>query len=198
MIKPQLLKLPDQIVTERLMLRSYREGEGQFFFDLIQRNSERFRIAVPASWLTMTTPEEGEVQVREFIAGWYLRKCFFFSMWDRETGAYMGHTVLFDPDWQVPRIELGYIIDQQYEGYGYMTEGSRACVRFAFDELNVNKLMLTCRADNTRSYCTAERIGFTREGLQRDHIIRGDGTLTGRLCYGMTRADYEELVPTWS
>ena len=65
MIKPQLLSLPDQRVTERLTLRSYREGEGQLFFDLVQRNLEHFRIAVPEHWLTMQTPEEGEVQVRQ-------------------------------------------------------------------------------------------------------------------------------------
>jgi ribosomal-protein-serine acetyltransferase len=198
MIKPQLLSLPEQVVTERLMLRNYREGEGQFFFDLVRRNIERFRIAVPEDWLAMQTPDDGEVHVREFIARWYLRECFFFSMWHRESGTYMGHIPLFDLDWHVPRIEIGYIIGQEYEGRGYVTEGARACVRFAFEHLKVNKMLLTCREDNTRSYRTAERIGFMREGLQRDHIVRGDGSLTGRLCYGITRADYERLVPTWS
>ncbi len=198
MVKPQLFSLPEQIVTERLVLRNYREGEGQFFFDLVQRNIEHFRIAVPEHWLAMQTPEDGEVQVREFIAWWYLRQCFFFSMWDRESGAYMGHIPLFDPDWYVPRIEIGYIIGQEYEGHGFVTEGARACVRFAFDHLKVNKMLLYCREDNTRSYHAAERIGFAREGLQHDHIIREDGTLTGRLCYGMTRTDYKKLVSTWS
>ena len=40
MVKPQLLSLPEQIVTERLMLRSYREAEGQFFFDLVNQHQQ--------------------------------------------------------------------------------------------------------------------------------------------------------------
>ncbi|MBN2304283.1 MAG: GNAT family N-acetyltransferase [Anaerolineae bacterium] len=178
-------------------MRCYREGEGATFFDLVQRNIEHFRIAVPENWLTIPGPDDAENLIREFIGAWIQHQAFFFSMWDRATNTLLGHIPLFDPNWQVPRIEVGYILGQEYQGKGYMTEGVRACVRFAFDHLNMNKMLLYCREDNVPSYRLAERVGFKREGLQHDHILRPDGTLTGRLCYGMTVADYQELVTTW-
>jgi RimJ/RimL family protein N-acetyltransferase len=196
-MKPQLLDVPRQIDTKRMVLRCYREGEGAKLFDLIQRNIEHFRIAVPPEWLTMQETDDGEVLVREFISAWYMRRAFFFSMWHRENDTLLGHIPLFDPDWDVPRIEIGYILGQEYQGQGYMTEGARACVRFAFDQLAMHKVLLYCRDDNTRSYRLAERVGFVREGLQPNHIARSDGPPVGRLCYGMTRADYERLAPTW-
>ena len=196
-MKPPLFTLPDQIVTKRLVLRRYHEGEGRAFFDLVQRNIEHFRIAVPENWLTLKNANDAEHLVRDFIAWWISREMFFFSMWRRDDGVLLGHIPLFDANWQVPRIEIGYILGQEYQGQGYMTEGVRACTRFAFEHLKMNKALLYCREDNVASSRLAERVGFKREGLQPDHIACGDGTLTGRLCYGMTRPNFEQLVPTW-
>lgn len=189
-MKPQLLEIPCQLETERLILRCYREGDGQVFFEMMRRNRAHVWDAVPDEFLNLTGVEDAEVLIRELMADWGLRRNFFVSMWEKATSAYLGHIPLFAPHWDVPRIEIGYIIDQAYQGRGFVTEGGRACVRFAFEHLKVNKIALHCYADNARSCRVAERLGFAREGLQRDHAVKRDGTLVGWMSYGLTRADY--------
>lgn len=66
------------------------------------------------------------------------------------------------------------------------------------DKAVINTVLLTCREDTIASYQLATRAGFICARLPREHIHRGDGTLTGRLPDGMTVADYQQLAATWS
>ena len=76
---------------------------------------------------------------------------------------------------------------------GYATEATKAALAFVFKHLKSNKASLTCDEDNQRAYGVAERCGFVREGCLREQVNRKDGTLVGKLCYGMLRTEFETL-----
>lgn len=65
---------------------------------------------------------------------------------------------------------LGYWLAFEARGRGVATHAVRLLARWAFAELGLARLELTCGPDNEASRRVAERCGFVREGLLRSHV----------------------------
>jgi RimJ/RimL family protein N-acetyltransferase len=65
---------------------------------------------------------------------------------------------------------VGYWLAPGARGRGAATAAVRLLARWAFAELGVARLELTCGPDNQASQHVAERCGFSREGLLRSHV----------------------------
>jgi ribosomal-protein-alanine N-acetyltransferase len=70
---------------------------------------------------------------------------------------------------------LGYGVAREWEGQGLMTETVSAVVQYAFDELNMHRVMANYRPTNERSGKLLQRLGFVVEGYARDYLYL-DGT----------------------
>ncbi|WP_250676001.1 GNAT family N-acetyltransferase [Paraclostridium ghonii] len=57
-------------------------------------------------------------------------------------------------------IGIGYILNKQFWGKGYATEGARACVEYAFNELNADTVIAQIRTNNTSSKNVAKRLNM--------------------------------------
>ncbi len=70
--------------------------------------------------------------------------------------------------------DLGYALDDQHRGRGYMTEAVRRMLSIGFSELNLHRIWATADVDNTASWRLMERVGMRREGRLRGHkCVRG-------------------------
>ncbi len=65
---------------------------------------------------------------------------------------------------------VGYWLAPQARGQGAATQAVCLLARWAFAELGLARLELTCGPDNEASQHVAERCGFSREGLLRSHV----------------------------
>jgi RimJ/RimL family protein N-acetyltransferase len=65
---------------------------------------------------------------------------------------------------------VGYWLASGARGRGAATEAVRLLTRWAFAELGLARLELTCGPDNGASQRVAERCGFVREGVLRSHV----------------------------
>jgi RimJ/RimL family protein N-acetyltransferase len=65
---------------------------------------------------------------------------------------------------------VGYWLAPGARGRGAATQAVRLLARWAFAELGLARLELTCGPDNEASQRVAERCGFTREGVLRSHV----------------------------
>lgn len=68
------------------------------------------------------------------------------------------------------RASVGYWLAPQARGRGVATHAVRLLARWAFADLGLARLELTCDPDNHASQRVAERCGFTREGVLRSHV----------------------------
>jgi RimJ/RimL family protein N-acetyltransferase len=68
------------------------------------------------------------------------------------------------------RAAVGYWLAPQARGRGLATQAVRLLARWAFAELGLARLELTCGPGNEASQHVAERCGFSREGLLRSHV----------------------------
>ncbi len=185
--------LPTEFTTERLRLRRYRPGDSAKYFHMLSKNSEHLYEFMPPFLVNVRDEKEVQSWFDKQDAEWDARNLFIFGAWDMATGVYVGESYLANPDWDVPRIEVGYFLVRESTGKGYATEAANAAIRYAFEQLRVLRVDLRCAADNTASIRVAKRCGFTLEGSFRQHHRKKDGTLVDMLWYGLLLSEWQNM-----
>ncbi|MGK5628437.1 GNAT family N-acetyltransferase [Streptomyces sp. URMC 123] len=67
--------------------------------------------------------------------------------------------------------KLGYAIAAREWGRGYATDAARTLVTYAFRDVGLHRISAAIGPDNAASIAVVERLGFTREGVLRDHVF---------------------------
>jgi len=65
---------------------------------------------------------------------------------------------------------LGFWIGTDYWSQGYATEAGRAVIRFAFEQLNLNRVHAHHMVRNPASGRVLEKLGMKREGVLRQRL----------------------------
>ena len=60
--------------------------------------------------------------------------------------------------------ELGYLLDQQHQGFGYAKEFVMETLNYCFLELNIHRIVAVIEQSNTRSIHLAEQVGMIKSG----------------------------------
>jgi len=185
-----LLELPEILETDTLVIRKYGRGDGEQYNDLFERNNNRELLKEHVDEATeITTTEEAEIRVREHAAEWDARKRFVMGVWLKKEELYIGQIWIEPKNWDVPSFELGYFLDDGYQGHGIAFAAAKRSLRFLFDELHAHKVMILTRDTNEKSWKLAERLGFVREGHLRECGV-GSGKRWGQYHYGMLVGEY--------
>ncbi len=70
--------------------------------------------------------------------------------------------------------DLGYALNDEFSGMGYMTEAVNRVLQVGFQELGLHRVWATADVENTSSWQLMERVGMQREGLLRQNkLMRG-------------------------
>jgi ribosomal-protein-alanine N-acetyltransferase len=86
--------------------------------------------------------------------------------------------------------EVGYGIARAYWGQGFASEALRAVLRYGFERMDLHRVYARTIADNYESVRLLERLGFQREGTQREHSWEDDGTFHDSAIYGMLANEF--------
>jgi RimJ/RimL family protein N-acetyltransferase len=164
---PLLIDIPEEISTQRLILRAPHEGEAEEMNRAIQESIEEVRLWMPWAQTTPTL-EETRVYCRQALAWQVVREEISYRLYLREGGGFAGSVSLCRINWKVPRFELGYWMRTSLCGRGYMTEAATALRDFALEKLSARRIELRIDEKNGRSRRLAERLGFEMEGVLRN------------------------------
>ena len=89
------------------------------------------------------------------------------------------------------RAEMGVAIqDKTQWNQGYGTQAVGLVLDYAFDDLGLNRLQLTCDEDNARAIRCYEKCGFQREGLLRQHRLV-EGRFGNTLIMSVLKEDWD-------
>jgi len=179
-----------EIETARLKIRPYRLGDGATYADMLLSNREHLYEFMPPRLMAVQDEADAESVIRELAIDWQRRELFIFGIWEIQSGALIGEIYLANPDWQVPRIELGYFVSRVFTRQGIATEAAQALIRYAFETMEVARIELQCSSDNLASQRVAERCGFKLEGRLRLRNRKKNGQLVDRLWYGLLRSEW--------
>ena len=183
--------LPLVIETSRLILRSYREGDESWYFEMSQRNHahlERYEPDNPV--MEIKTEEDARKMIVDFVSEWKKRTHFFIGVFLKESEQFVAQIYIGSVNQNVPEFGIGYIADVDHEGKGYVTEAVNAVVKSLFEILNAHRIRIETDDTNIKSIGVAERCGFAKEGHIRENKRNPDGTYSGTIFFGLLRHEF--------
>jgi len=80
-------------------------------------------------------------------------------------GKLIGKCSLFIEDRDKALGSIGYVLNKDYWGKGYVTEAAKLILKFGFEKLNLKKIIGRCDIDNIASCRVLEKIGMKKEGV---------------------------------
>jgi RimJ/RimL family protein N-acetyltransferase len=147
------------LTTARLRLRPFRADDFEAYAALMA-DAEVMRYL--GAGLPLDRAEAWR-SLATVLGHWQLRG---FGLWAAEeiaSGELVGRIGCWQPEgW--PGFEVGWLLRRASWGHGYATEGARAALAFAFDELGRDRVISLIHPDNERSIRVAERLGASLDG----------------------------------
>lgn len=183
--------LPSVIETSRLTLRSYREGDEHWYFEMSKRNRahlEKYEPDNPA--LEIKTEEDAQKLIVDLVDAWEKRTHFFIGVFLKESKQFVAQLYIGPVNQNVPEFGIGYFADVEHEGNGYVTEAVNAVVKSLFEILSAHRIRIETDDTNIRSIRVAERCGFAKEGHIRENKKNPDGTYSGTIFLGLLRNEF--------
>jgi len=192
-MRSNLFHIDTALLTNRCVVRRFRENEGKVFQELIYQNRDYLQDHFPLLVAEVGVDENtAERFLRERIAAWLLQQDYALGIWLNESTELIGYVHLFDLNWDVPTAQISYWIDRNQVKKGLMTEVLARVIRFGFKQLELEKIYLKTLSDNYQSQRLARRVGFSREGDLRNEFRKPSGALADLMRFGFSRETYGE------
>jgi RimJ/RimL family protein N-acetyltransferase len=192
--------LPNGFETARLSLRSYAAGDGAWYFAVGQKNHAHLERYESGNVIFgLKSVEEAEAAVQGMQADWAARRWFFLGAFEKARrdkdllSQFVAQIYIGPVDQALPEYEIGYFVDVDQEGQGFVTEAVQGALGFTFEHLHAHRVRIECCDTNLRSARVAERCGFVLEGHLRENHCHAGGIINGTLIYGLLHSEYELL-----
>ncbi|HNQ21641.1 MAG TPA: GNAT family protein [Phycisphaerae bacterium] len=92
--------------------------------------------------------------------------------------------------WKDRAGEVGIMIGEaQWRGHGYGPEALLVMLRYAFEELNLNRVQICVYDFNDNARRAYEKLGFVREGVQREYTFK-EGHYVDQIVYSMLAREW--------
>ena len=148
-----------RLETERLIIRPMEPDDASGLFEMLSD---------PSTWEFIGPPAVRSLEdARELVA----KKAVYnedhgFALWtvvEKASGRPVGDCGLQLLEGG-PEVELGYHLGAAYRGRGYTTEAARACLRYGFEELALDRIVAIAWPENVASWRVMEKCGMRRVG----------------------------------
>lgn len=117
---------------------------------------------------------------------------FHFTIHKLEDDCLIGDISLDGVQWQHGEAFLGIGLGQRSDwGKGYGTDATRLILRYAFTELNLQRISLNVFAYNQRAIRSYEKAGFQHEGCARQNLNR-EGQRWDMIYMGILSQEWEQ------
>ncbi len=154
------------IINEDLKLALPQERHAEAAFQLVEANYEHLH-----AWMPWCNEQMSLETVKDF----FNRALRSFA----ENGSEIAMSIVFQEQiiggtgfHEINRTdkcaEIGYWLAEDFTGKGIMTKCTRAVIDYGIDELGLNRIVIKCVPENTKSRSIPERLGFVEEGTERD------------------------------
>jgi ribosomal-protein-serine acetyltransferase len=153
-------------VTPAIELRLWDLADADACFETVARNRDSLRDWLP--WVDRTFSAE---DIREYI------RTIAIPQWEADQGPncaiwfggqLAGGIGCHAIDWANRSCAIGYWLDARFRSKGLVTRCCAALLNYLFGELKLHRVCIRCATGNTRSCAIPERLGFRREGLERE------------------------------
>ena len=95
-----------------------------------------------------------------------------------------------DSDFGNKKTEIGYWLSEKYQHMGIMTKSCSAIINFIFTKFEINRIQLKAASKNFKSQRIAEKLGFTKEGIERDGELHKHG-FVDLIVFGLLKNEWQ-------
>lgn len=106
------------------------------------------------------------------------------------TGELIGFIGLAYQDYETsftPATDIGWRLKKTAWGKGYATEGAKRCLEYAFDNLNLNRVIAVCTENNNKSERVMIKIGMNKLTKFKHPSLNNFPTHENCICYEIKR-----------
>jgi RimJ/RimL family protein N-acetyltransferase len=164
------------IKTNRLYLTNAQENDIKLIMEM-ERHRENTNFVFKGTF----EEHKAEIENNEFI---------FLIVKEKETHEIVGF-VLSHLDKKSERFEFRRFVISK-KGMGYGKEVMAGILKFAFEELNINRFWLDVYPDNIIGIKLYERMGMHKDGVLRQNYKSERGYLD-QIVYSMLKSEYYQL-----
>lgn len=161
---------PPIIETERLILRPrvIEDAADIFEFSSDPETTEFM------SWSSHANIEETIDFINFCIKKQEEKACYDYSIVLKSTGKVIGGGGIYDISKFPHKGEIGWILNKNYWGHGYMPEAMKALIEYLFKNKLVHRIESNHYLGNEKSGRVMQKLGMTYEGTNIDRfLVRG-------------------------
>lgn len=175
-----------QLETDRLILRAWKLSEAEDMYEFAKSEL----VGPSAGWKPHTDIEESRQVIKMFIESDEV----YAIVW-KENGKAIGSIGIHDkkPDENLEHLkqrELGFVLSPEYWGRGIMPEAVNRCVKFGFEEMNLDLIWCGHYEENMKSKRVIEKCGFQYKFIKHGTAPRLDDKKTVTHVYCISKEDY--------
>ena len=171
------------IVDNEITLRRFSHNLDQQRFDTIVASREHL-----LPWLPWAHFYQSFDEMPKFIDG---------QIEAFEKGAVLGYDIIYKGQFagaidlhnfsaENRNCEIGYWLGKDFTGNGIMTRCADRITKYAFDEIDMHRVVIRAADKNTASWSVAERLDYVYEGTLREAELL-DGVFYGTKIYSKLR-----------
>ena len=149
--------------TGRLILRPWHADDAAALYEICRDPEVMRYIGDGRPWAGV---ERAQLWLSRQLAACAAHGFGKWAVVEKEGGRLVGSTGFDPPSERVPEYEFGYLFERGAWGKGYATEAGRACLRYAFEEVKLPRVVALVTPEHARSRHVLEKLGFEFEGLR--------------------------------
>ena len=156
------MKIPNELITERLILRQYVEDDFDAFFNFLSDPTATRFLRFTEEQKTQHGARAFFYEVIQSYASY--QPIFALAIIHKEKETYIGSCGL-SPLSDGSSVECFYALLPSYWGSGFAVEAVSAIFRYAFSELRIEKIVAQIHPENRPSRHVAEQLGMMNQGM---------------------------------
>jgi ribosomal-protein-alanine N-acetyltransferase len=122
----------------------------------------------------MKTLLEVENFISSLLDDYNNKKGITWAIIEKSSNTFIGHFEFWNLKPQHCRAEIGYALNHEYWGKGFMTETLETMINFGFYELKLHSIEANVNPKNQRSFKLLENAGFKNEAyFKEDYLFNG-------------------------
>ena len=120
-----------------------------------------------------------------------------FAIYDKREKRYAGCTRYGNISFENKKVEIGWTwYHPQLQATGLNRSCKFLLLQYGFENLLLNRIELKTSFTNTRSQNAIAKLGATREGILRKHMINDDGTVRDTVFFSIVDDEWPRLRNT--
>ncbi|MEX8548772.1 MAG: GNAT family N-acetyltransferase [Mucilaginibacter sp.] len=154
-----------------------------------------FALNEPETWKYSMVPVAGAQGLKTYIeaalAAREAKKEYPFIVFDKRRQKYAGSTRFYDINLPYNSLQLGFTwYGSQFQGTGLNKHCKFLLLRFAFEQMGMERVEFRADNNNKRSIAAMQSIGCTIEGVLRSHLPLPDGTRRNTIVLSILKEEW--------